>query len=149
MSGDESGIVVYPRMPMPPRRAEPPMPAPRARRGRRLPLVAIFVAAFAGSVGAWFLRPAIAPDPQIAAATERAKDAEAAATAQKTRADALDKSLDAAAKAKRDADARLAVAEAAQTELAGKAADEASQRKAAEAVQAKLRAAVDRGAGSL
>ena len=124
------------------------MPAPRARRGRRFPLVAI-IAAVAGAAGAWFLRPAIAPDPRIAEVTKRAGDAEAAATAQKTRADALDKSLEAAAKAKREAEAKLAVAEAAQSELAGKAADEASQRKAAEAVQAKLRAAVDRGVGSL
>src|SRR5262245_43674152 len=152
---NESGILVYPRMPMPPRRgepprrAEPPMPGPRGRRGRGLPIVSIVVAAVAGGAGAWFLRPAIAPDPRVAETTKRATDAEAAASAQKTRADALDKSLESAAKARRDAEAKLAVAETAQTELAAKSADEASQRKAAEAVQTKLRPALDRGTGTL
>ena len=146
---NESGILVYPRMPMPPRRGEPPMQSPRARRGRGFPLVSIVVAAIAGGAGAWFLRPAIAPDPRIAETTKRATDAEAAASSQKTRADALDKSLESAAKAKRDAEAKLAVAETAQTELAAKSADEASQRKAAEAVQTKLRPALGGGAGTL
>lgn len=146
---NESGILVYPRMPMPPRRGEPPMQSSRARRGRGLPLVSIVVAAIAGGAGAWFLRPAIAPDPRLAEATKRATDAEAAAASQKTRADALDKSLESAAKAKRDAEAKLVVAETAQTELAARSADEASQRKAAEAVQTKLRPALDRGTGTL
>jgi chemotaxis protein MotB len=144
---NESGILVYPRMPM--RRGEPPMPSPRAGRRRGLPLVSIVVAAIAGGAGAWFLRPAIAPDPRLAETTKRATDAEAAASSQKTRADALDKSLESAAKAKRDAEAKLAVAETAQTELAARSADEASQRKAAEGVQTKLRPALDRGTGTL
>src|SRR5262249_36139996 len=81
------------------------------------------------------------------AADKRASDAEAAATSQKTRADGLDKQVDATGKARRDAEAKLVVAEAAQAELAGRTADEAGQRKAAEAVQAKLKSAFDRAAG--
>jgi chemotaxis protein MotB len=135
-------------MPMPPRRAEPPMPGMRPRRGRRFPIVAI-VAALAGVVGGWFLRPALAPDPRIADAARRATDAEAAASSQKIRADALDKSLQTAARAKRDAEAKLAVAETAQSELASKTADDVSQRKAADAVQTKLRPALDRGTGTI
>lgn len=151
MSADnESGILVYPRLPMPPaRRGEPRLPTHRDRRGRGFPIAALVIGALAGGAGAWFLRPAIAPDPQIAAATQRASAAEAAAAKHKARADALDRSLEAATKARRDADARLGVAEAAQAELASKSADEASQRKAAEAVQARLRPAVDRGAGAV
>ena len=154
-SGDnESGILVYPRLPVPPaRRPEPGMPAPRSPRSpgprrSRLPLVALVAGALGGGAGAWFLRPAIAPDPRVAAATQRASDAEAAAAAQKTRADALDRSLETAGKTKRDTDARLAVAETAQAELAGKSADEAELRKAADALQARLRAAVDRATGT-
>ncbi|HEX2691117.1 MAG TPA: OmpA family protein [Kofleriaceae bacterium] len=109
----------------------------------------VIIAVLAGGAGAWFLRPAIAPDPRIAAAARRADDAEKAASVQKDRADALEKSLDTTAKAKRDAEAKLTVAEAAQSELAGKTAAEADQRKAAQAVQAKLRAAIDRSIGAI
>ena len=121
-SGDnESGILVYPRLPVPAgRRGEPSMPAYRGPQTRRLPLVAIAIGVLAGGAGAWFLRPAIAPDPRIAAATRRAGEAEAAAAAQKTRADALDRSLEAATNTRRDTVAKLAVAETAQAELAGK-----------------------------
>ena len=147
---NESGILVYPQLPVPRgRRDEPRVSTQRDRRRRRLPIVAIVIAALAGGAAAWFLRPAIAPDPQIAAAAKRASDAAAAQAAQKTRADALDKSLEAATKARRDVEARLAVAETAQTELAGKTADEAGQHKAAEAVQARLRPAIDRGAAAI
>ena len=66
----------------------------------------------AGGAGAWFLRPVLAPDARIAASARRAQDAEAASTAQKDRADALEKTLDATAKAKRDAEAKLGGAEA-------------------------------------
>jgi chemotaxis protein MotB len=147
-TGDnESGILVYPRLPVPRgRRDEPRLSTHRDRR--RFPIVTAVVAALAGGAGAWFLQPAIAPDPRIAAAVRRASDAEAAATAQKTRADALDRSLEASGKARRDAEATVAGAEAARAELASKTADEAGRRKAAEAVQARLRPAVA-GAGAL
>lgn len=140
---NESGILVYPRLPVPrARRDEPRLPTHRDRRGRRLPIAAIVVAAAAGGAGGWFLQPAIAPDPRITAAARRASDAEAAATAQKNRADALDKLLEAATRGKRDSDARLATAEAAQAEQASKTADDAARRKAAEAVQARLKPAI-------
>ena len=140
-SGDnESGILVYPQLPVPrPRRDEPRMSTHRDRRRRRIPIVAIAVSAIAGGAGAWFLQPAIAPDPRIATADKRASDAEAAAVAQKTRADTLDKSLDAAANSRRDTEVKLAAAEGAEAELASKIANEAGQRKAAEAVEAKLK----------
>jgi chemotaxis protein MotB len=155
-SGDdsESGIMVYPQLPVPvQRRAEPSEPRrgePRRKRPTdwRLISVAVFALA-AGGTGAWLLRPMIAPDARIAASAARAHDAEAAAGAQKDRADGLEKSLETTAKARRDAEARLGGAEAAQAELAGKTAAEASQRQAAEAAQAKLKAAVDRSVGAV
>src|SRR5882672_9183286 len=103
-SGDnESGVLVYPQLPVPrPRRDEPRASTYRARPRRQLPVVAIALSAIAGGAGAWFLQPAIAPDPRIATADKRASDAEAAAVAQKARADTLDKSLQAAAKGRQD-----------------------------------------------
>ena len=140
-SGDnESGVLVYPQMPVPrPRRDEPRASTYRARPRRRIPIVAIALSAIAGGAGAWFLQPAIAPDPRIAAADKRASDAEAAAVAQKARADTLEKSLEAAAKGRRDTEVKLAAAEGAEAELASKIANEAGQRKAAEVVQTKLK----------
>jgi chemotaxis protein MotB len=140
-SGDhESGILVYPQLPVPrPRRDDPRVSTHRERRRRGIPIVAIALSAIAGGAGAWFLQPVIAPDPRIAAADKRASDAEAAATAQKSRADTLDKSLEAAARSRRDTEVKLAAAEGAEAELASKIANEAGQRKAAEAVQAKLK----------
>lgn len=155
-SGEESssGIVVYPQLPVPPpprgepRRGEPRQPR-RRKPGNTAGLVMVVVAVVMGFAGAWFVRPMIAPDRRIAAAAQRAHDADAAASTQKDRADALEKSLDAATKAQHDAEAKLTVAEGAQSELAGKTAAEAGQHKAAEAVQGKLRAVVDKAVGAV
>ncbi len=148
MAGEsnESGIMVYPRMPVPSerrpdrpaeRRGEPRQPRGGMSGGR----IAVFaVAVIAGGAGGWFVRPVIAPDARIAGADGRARTAEAAAAAQKSRADALDKSLDAATKDKADTLARLTVAEAAAAELAGKTANDSNQQKAVQAIGAKLRA---------
>jgi chemotaxis protein MotB len=155
-SRDESGISVYPPLPVPARsRGEPP-PRPRgeprqpsARRSRGPGWFFIVLALVAGGITAWFLQPLIAPDPRIGAAVQRAGDAEKAAASQKDRADALEKSLDTAAAAKRDAEAKLTVAQGAQAELAGKTADEAGLRKAAEQLEGKLKAAIDRSWGTV
>jgi chemotaxis protein MotB len=145
-SRDESGIEVYPRLPVPRRRKGETRPPNNGRPDRRL-IAVVAASVIAGGAGAWFLRPAIAPDAGIAAASKRASDAEQAASAQKQRAEELSKSLDAAARARRDAEAKLGAAEAAQNQLTGKAADDEAQRKATEAVQARLKAAVDRTTG--
>lgn len=104
----------------------------------------VAAAGIAGGTGAWFLQPAIAPDARISAAARRASDADLAAKAQKERADSLEKSLDATALAKRDAEAKLALAETAQSELAGRVSAEAKDRKAVESVQTQLRSALDK-----
>src|SRR4051812_4464629 len=130
---NESGILVYPQLPVPrPRREEPRVSTHRERRRRRIPIITIALSVIAGGAGAWFLQPAIAPDPRIAAADKRASDAEAAVVAQKARADTLDKSMEAAAKGRRDTEVKLAAAEGAEAELASKIANESGQRKAAE-----------------
>src|SRR5262245_23861051 len=110
-SGDnESGILVYPQLPVPrPRRdsGAPRASTQRARPGRRIPIITIALSAIADGAGGWFLQPALVPDPRIAAADKRASDAEAAAAAQKGRADTLEKSLEAAAKGRRDTEVKL------------------------------------------
>jgi len=150
-NGDESesGIMVYPQLPVPPPHRGEPRPPPRRGPLDRRRIAVVAAAVVAGGAGAWFLRPAIAPDARIAAAAQRAHDAGEAASTQKDRADALEKSLDTTAKAKRDAEAKLAVAEAAQAELAGKTAAETGQHQAAEAVQAKLKPAIDKSWGAI
>jgi chemotaxis protein MotB len=148
---NESGILVYPQLPVPSGKRGVQRRSTQLDRRRRggPPIAAIVIAALAGGAGGWFLQPALAPDPRIAAATRRASSAEAEATAQKTRADGLGKSLEAAARARKDAEAKLSVARTAETELAGKTADEATRRKAAEAVLAKLKPAIDRAIGTI
>lgn len=135
---NESGVVVYPRLPVPAApRAEVQAEGKRGGGGKWIALG--IVAAAAGGAAVWFVQPIVAPDKRIAAAEQRASAAEDAARTQKTRADALEKSLDTAAKGRHDAEAQLAVAQVAQSELADKTSTEASRRKAAEAVQIRLR----------
>ncbi|HET7500089.1 MAG TPA: OmpA family protein [Kofleriaceae bacterium] len=152
---NESGISVYPPLPMPMRpRSDSRDPtvqrAPRAPRARSKGWIPVaVVAVLAGGAAAWFLQPVIAPDARIAASTQRASEAEKAAAAQKERADALEKSLDTTSAARRELEAQLTVAESARAELAGKSADEASQRKAVEQLQGKVKAAIDRSWGAV
>jgi chemotaxis protein MotB len=159
-NSNESGISVYPPLPVPARyRAEPRdsttrrRPEPKEPGARRHPggpgWFVVGLALAAGGIVAWFLQPVIAPDARISGAVQRASDAEKAAVAQKDRADALEKSLDTSAKARRDAEAKLSVAEAAEAEIAGRAASEAGQRKAAEQLQGKLQAIIDKSSGEV
>lgn len=154
MSVDDSGISVYPPLPVPSSRREPqpPQPTPSPKPGRaprrsavdRQLIIMLAAAGVAGATAAWFLQPAIAPDVRISSATRRASDAEQAAGAQKDRADGLERMLAAVSKARRDAEAQLAVAESAQTELATRTAADDAQRKATEAILIHLRAAADK-----
>jgi chemotaxis protein MotB len=145
---NESGISVYPPIPVPTRRRSAPRePTVHSSRGRGW--IFIVVAVLVGAAVAWVVQPMIAPDARIGAATERAGSAEQAAASQKDRADALEKSLDKTSAAKRELEAKLVVAETAQSELAGKVAGEANQRKAAEQLQDKLMASIDRSSGAV
>lgn len=150
-SDNESGVMVYPQLPVPKqRRGEARQPTKMVGGGRSKAWIALLIIGVAaGGAGAWFLRPMLAPDPRIAEADKRASDAEAAATTQKKRADALEQSLDTAAKGKQDAEAKLTVASAAQSELAGKTATEENQRQAAEEVATKLKPLIDRSWGQI
>jgi chemotaxis protein MotB len=147
---NESGISVYPPLPVPKRRnSDERKPSGGHRTMDRRLIAVVAVSVIVGGAGAWFLQPVIAPDARIAAANKRASEAEETARAQRDRANALEASLDIAAKAKREAEAKLTGAETAQAQLAGRTADDATQRKAAEAVQARLKTAIDRTTGAI
>jgi chemotaxis protein MotB len=147
----DSGVLVYPKLDVSKvsRESEPRMPRQRKASSMNK-LYAIFVAALvAGGAGGFVLRPMVAPDKRVAALETAAAEAEKAANAQKDRADALDKTLTAVTAAKVTSDHKLDDAQKAQRELAGKMADAELKAKEAEAVQAKLEAAVDKGTGSV
>lgn len=148
-ANNESGVAVYPRLPVPAARKEesrerdPSGRPQKAKRGKGW-IALLIVGMAAGGAAVWFGRPLVMPDPRIEAAEARAEEAKASEAKQKARADELEKSLDATAKGKREVEDKLTVASAAQSELAGKEASAESQKKAAEGVQTKLRAAVDK-----
>src|SRR3954468_16477122 len=105
----ESGVLVYPKLPVPEkgRHSEPRLP--RSKR----PLASKTLAASAagglmgGVVIGFVLRPAVAPDKRIASFETKATEAEKAASVQKDRADQLDKQLGAEQAKQKDLAAEL------------------------------------------
>jgi chemotaxis protein MotB len=148
----ESGVLVYPKLPVPeksPRLSEPRIP--RQRPVAKGTMAAIAAGAgVAGIVLGFLLRPALMPDKRVAAAQTKAEDAAKAADALKTRADELEQKASKAAAVQKDLEKKLETAKAAQAQLAGKAKDaEKKAAKDADAVQAKLRASIDKASGEV
>jgi flagellar motor protein MotB len=144
----ESGVLVYPRMPLPKQRerGDESKPPPRRSRVSKL-FVGLLVGAMVGgaAVGA-ILRPMVVPDPRIRAAEQHAEEAGSAAAAAKTRADNLEKELESVTAKKKEIEKRLEVATKAETKLADTAAEAGKKAKELEAAQRKLAAAI-RGIG--
>jgi len=150
----ESGVLVYPRLPVPeaPRRSEPRVPRPPRVGGFANRRAAAMIAGglVAGGLGGFVLRPWIAPDDRIAALEKTAADATAAASVQKDRADGLESKLVVETAAKKELATQLEHATRAQAELAEKAADAEAKAKAVAAeVESKLTRALDKGSGSV
>ncbi len=148
----ESGVLVYPKLPVPEQRlrqSEPRMP----RSGGSLKtktLAAIFAGGlFAGAVVGFILRPRLSPDGRVAQAETAVEEATKAAGVQKDRADGLAAQLSTAEAKEKDLQTSLDTAKQAQTKLADKAADAEKKAKDADAVQAKLKAAIDKSSGSV
>ncbi|MBA3464062.1 MAG: OmpA family protein [Deltaproteobacteria bacterium] len=144
----ESGVLVYPKLPVPePRRqSEPRMP--KGSRGKKLPLIA-GGALVAGMVLGFLVRPSIKPDGRVAQLEEQAAESAKAADVQKQRADELATQTSAASAKEKELKTQLDLAKKAQTQLADKAKDAEKKAKEADAVQAKLKAAVDKSSGSV
>lgn len=147
----ESGVLVYPKLPVPDsrmRQSEPRMP--RGGSLKTKTLAAIFAGGlFAGAVVGFILRPRLSPDGRIAKSEAATEEASKAAGIQKDRADGLATQLSAAEAKQKDLQAELDTAKQAQTKLADKAADAEKKAKDADAVQAKLKAAIDKSSGSV
>ena len=146
----ESGVLVYPKLPVPEQRARSEPRAPRkGSAGRRALFLIATGAALAGIVLGFVLRPVISPDKRVAAAEAKADEAAKAADIQKTRADELDQKVSKAAAVEKDLQKQLVTAKSAQASLATKASDAAKKAKEADAVQAKLRASIDKASGEV
>lgn len=147
----ESGVLVYPKLPVPDarmRQSEPRMPRPGANKKKVL--AAIFAGGLAaGGAAGFLLRPRLAPDARIATAQTAAEEATKAAGIQKDRADGLVAQLATAEAKQKDLARELEIAKQAQSQLADKAADAEKKAKDADAVQTKLKAAIDKSAGSV
>ena len=146
----ESGVLVYPRVPVPKsRESAPKVPRDGGPKLDKMRIVLAGAGLALGVVLGFALRPVVAPDGRIGE-LEGARDAAAkTASAQKERADVAEKSLDTAQQARDAAQKALAAAQVAQTELASKAAENEAKAKEADALKKKLDAAVDKGTGSV
>ena len=147
----ESGVLVYPKLPVPDsrlRQSEPRMPRGGSLKNKTL--AAIFAGGlFAGAVVGFILRPRLSPDGRVTQAQSAAEEATKAAGIQKDRADALAVQLQTADAKQKDLQTALDTAKQAQTKLADKAADAEKKAKDGDAVQAKLKAAIDKSSGSV
>ncbi len=151
-SGDrgntDTGIEVYPRLPVPKAGKRDSEPAMSGKRGpdKKL-LAAVGGTLIAGTILGFVLRPVFTTDSRVGALEGQVTEATKAADANKVRADELDKSI---AKLKLDklaAEEKLMDATKAQKELAGKVAEAETKAKESADVSAKLQASVDKAIG--
>src|SRR5690242_19620469 len=150
---DESGILVYPKLPVPkPRMSEPgirPSKPPSARGSviDRRTLAALAGAALVGGAIGFFVRPTHAG--ALAKSKAALADAQKADTADKARANGLAEQLATAQAAQQQAQQAEKDAEQRITDLSSKAADAQQQATKLAADEKKLQAAVDKGTGSV
>lgn len=149
----ESGVLVYPRVPVPQQGKHPHGEPRQPRPGRRIATKTVALIAggalVAGGALGFVLRPELAPDQRLGALETTASEATTAAGVQKDRGDGLEKRLSAAAAKQKDLETELEAAKHAQSQLADKAKDAESKAKEFDAVQAKLKAAIDKSSGSV
>ncbi len=145
----ETGIDVYPRLPMPKgggkRDSEPAITKPGGSNKKLL--IAAGGAAALGLVVGFVLRPMLAPDSRIGDAEDKAAAAANAEGAQKKRADELEGKLRKLELDKIAVEEKLMDATKVQNELAGKVAETQAQVKAQSDISAKLQATVDKSIG--
>ena len=140
----ESGVLVYPRMPIPKARDShnESRPPPRRSRVNKILVGVIGGAVLGGIAIGMMLRPIVAPDSRIGTAQQQAEEAGSAAATQKKRADGLEKELESVTAKKKEVEKRLEVASKAETKLADTAAEADKKAKDLEAAQKKLAGAM-------
>lgn len=136
----ESGMLVYPKLPVPKggRESRPKVDGGGGGGGKRTLLFAA-VALIAGAVGGFFAGPVLAPDPRIRTAESSLATTNTELGKHKATADKLAQDLAAATTANAALETRLADAEKA---LAGTAAEREARAAAAKAAANKLEAAL-------
>jgi len=144
----DTGIPVYPRLPVPTKRdSDPVLPrGPKRHLDRKL-VAGVLGTLVSGIVLGFVLRPVLTTDPKVKELDAQLVEAKSAGDSLKSRADDLEKSLDKANTDKRAAQHKLKEATKAEKELAGKVAEAESKAKAAKAVQDKLQSSIDRNDG--
>jgi len=148
-STDDTGIDVYPRLPLPTpgkRESEPAIGGRKGGPNKKL-LTAAAGAAAVGLVLGFVIRPMVTTDSRIGELEGTVTEAARAGDAQRARADELDRSIGKLAAEKRSAEERLMEATKAQKELAGKVAEAEIKAKEQADVSAKLQASVDKTIG--
>ena len=146
---DDSGMLVYPKLPVPKQGGGGRDSAPKIRSGgdggySAIKIVlALLVAAGLGAAGGYFLSPKKQDTAAVAKIQKDAAAAETAARVEKDRADGAHKQLEVVTKEKQALETQLTAAEA-------KLAENAKQAEAANAAaQQKLQAAVDKSTGEV
>ena len=153
-SDDESGMLVYPKLPVPKQRVSDPgmrpsrPPGPRRKLAiDRRALVGLVGAAVVGGAIGFAVRPTHAGD--LAKARAALADAQKVSAADRAHADEVGAQLEAAKQAEQQAEAAQKDAEQKAADLSTKAADAEQQAQKLAADQKKLQAAVDKGTGSV
>ncbi len=147
-SSDESGILVYPKVPVPKQRESDPRLPNKPGSGMNKKLLAMLGGTLAGGlVLGLALRPMLGSDSRIGELETKVADANKVASESKARASSLDKDLEKMMAAKRAAETKLSEAQKAQDQLASKAADAETKVKESQALQTKLQASVDKSIG--
>lgn len=141
----DSGMLVYPKLPIPKpgRESEPKLPRKPGGGGGGTLLFAV-VALLAGAVAGFFGGPRLMPDPRLDEADTRVAAADVELKRIKDTAKKLEGDVAQLTADKQAIEARLADAEKIKETLASKSADAQKKAKEAEAVEKKLKAALDR-----
>jgi len=147
---DDTGITVYPRLPVPSKRdSDPILPrGPRRASSIDKKLVgAVIGTLVSGVVLGFVLRPVLTTDSRVGELGDELAEAKQATESIKKRADELEKTADKANAAKHRAEKQLAEAAKAQRELSSRVSEAEAKAKAAKAVQDKLQATIGKGDG--
>jgi chemotaxis protein MotB len=145
----DTGIPVYPRLPVPSQHKRDSEPALKKGGGgfdKKL-IAAVGGTLVAGAVLGFVLRPMLTTDPRIPELEAKVAEANQASDAQKARADDLDKTLAKMKTEKAAAETKLGEAMKAQKQLATRVAEAEDKAKAVSAAREKLQKVVDAQVG--
>ncbi len=147
---DETGIDVYPRLPVPKAKRESEASLSGKTPGSGLDkkfVIAIVGTLVSGIILGFVLRPVLTTDSRIGELETVVADTTKAVDAEKARADGLEKKVATSEKAKQAAEDKLTEATKAQKELASQLANAQAKATEAKTAQDKLQASVDKSIG--